>query len=121
MEELASKIAETLDISVKAAIDMYPVIRGQFIWYEVLDSVISWALVIGFVSLILTGVTLFIRFDLDKYDWRTEEINEDWVIVNKVFKKAVLVLMLSVVIGIAAEIIVPFLAPDIMIIKNFLG
>lgn len=121
MEELAIKLAETLDISVKAAIDLYPVIRSQYIWYETLESVISWALVIGFVSFILTGVTLFIRFDLDKYDWRTEEINEDWVIVDKVFKKAVLVLMVSVVIAVAVEIIAPFLAPDIMIIKNFLG
>ena len=121
MEELAIKLAETLDISVQAAIDIYPVIRSQYIWYAILTSLINWAIVIGFVSLILTGVTLFIRFDLDKYNWRTEEINEDWVIVDKVFKKAVLVLMVSVVIAVAVEIIAPFLAPDIMIIKNFLG
>ena len=121
MEELAIKLAETLDISVQAAIDMYPVIRSQYIWYAILTSVTNWAATLGFVSLILTGVTLFIRFDLDKYNWRTEEINEDWVIVDKVFKKALLVLMLSVVIGIVTSVIIPFLAPDIMIITDFLG
>ena len=121
MEELAIKIAETLDISVKAAIDMYPVIRGQFIWYEVLDGVISWALVIGFVSLILTGVTLFIRFDLDKFNCRTGEINEDWVDVDKIFKIALSALALFLIVAIAGEMIVPFLAPDVVMIKNFLG
>lgn len=35
MEELAVKIAELLDISVQGAIDLYPVIRSQYIWYSV--------------------------------------------------------------------------------------
>ena len=121
MEELAIKLAETLDISVQAAIDMYPVIRGQYIWYAILTSVTNWAILLGLGSLILTGVTLFIRFDLDKYNWRTEEINEDWVNIDKVFKKALMALVIFVVIGIVTSVIIPFLAPDIMIIKNFLG
>src|SRR5699024_11577522 len=98
MEELAIKIAETLDISVQGAIDMYPVIRSQYIWYAVLTSVTNWATVIGFVSLILTGVTLLIRFDLDKFNWRTGEIEVDWVIADKVFKKLLLDILLCSVI-----------------------
>ncbi|WP_373814652.1 hypothetical protein [Jeotgalibaca porci] len=121
MEELAIKIAETLDISVQAAIDMYPVIRSQFTWYLVLDNINTWAVLLMFVSIMLTGVTLFIRFDLDKYNCRTEEINEDWVAVDKVFKKAFLLLLLSVVVAITTDMIIPFLAPDILLIKNFLG
>ena len=121
MEELAIKIAEMLDISVQGAIDMYPVIRSQYIWYAILTSVTNWATVIGFVSLILTGVTLFIRFDLDKVNWRTGEIEEDWAIADKVFKKVLLALILSAVVGIVTSAIIPFLAPDIMIITDFLG
>ena len=121
MEELAVKIAETLDISVQAAIDMYPVIRSQYIWYAILTSVTIWTTVIGFVSLILTGVTLFIRFDLDKVNWRTGEIEEDWAIADKVFKKVLLALILSAVVGIATSITIPFLAPDIMLIKDLIG
>ena len=121
MEELAIKIAETLDISVQAAIDMYPVIRSQYIRYEILTSVTNWATVIGFVSLILTGVTLFIRFDLDKVNWRTGEIEEDWAIADKVLKKVLLVLILSAVVGIVTSAIIPFLAPDIMLINDILN
>ena len=121
MEELAVKIAETLDISVQGAIDLYPVIRSQYVWYAVLTSVIDWATVIGLFSLILTGITLFIRFDLDKFNWRTGEIEEDWAIADKVFKKVLLALILSAVVGIANSAIIPFLAPDIMLINDILN
>ena len=121
MEELAIKIAEALDISVQGAIDLYPVIRSQYIWYVILTSVTNWATVIGFFSLILTGVTLFIRFDLDKVNWRTGEIEEDWAIADKVLKKVLLVLILSAVVGIVTSVIIPFLAPDIMLIKDLIG
>ena len=121
MEELAIKIAEVLDISVQGAIDMYPVIRGQYIWYETLTIVSLWAIILWFASIIVVGVTWVIRSDTDKYKWRTEEINEEWVSVDKVFKKAILALLIFMVIGITTSIVAPFLAPDIMIIKNFLG
>lgn len=121
MEELAIKLAETLDISVQAAIDMYPVIRSQYIWYETLSSVMVWSVILGLISMIAVGVTVVIRDDTNKYDWRSEEINEEWVDINKAFKTASLALVIFIVIGIVTSIIAPFLAPDIMIIRSFLG
>lgn len=121
MEELASKIAETLDISVKAAIDVYPLIRGQFIWYETLNNIMIWSIILGFVSILVIGVTLVIRDDTQKYDWTTEETTEDWDNIDKVFKKALLALLIFLVIGVVTSLVTPFLAPDIVLIKNFLG
>lgn len=121
MEELAIKIAETLDISVKAAIDMYPVIRGQYIWYEALTSVGSWSIILWFGSIIITGIAWVIRSDTAKYDWRTEEITEDWVNIDKLFKIGLSMFVIFLVIAVVTELVVPFLAPDVMLIKNFLG
>lgn len=121
MEELAIKIAETLDISVKAAIDMYPVIRGQYIWYETLNNVMIWSIILSFISIIAIGVTLVIRDETQKFDWTTEEITDEWVSIEKVFKKALMALVIFVVIGIVTSSVTPFLAPDVMLIKNFLG
>lgn len=121
MEELAIKIAEMLDISVQGAIDMYPVIRGQYIWYQMLTSVGSWSIILWFGSIIITGITWVIRNDTSKYDWRTEEITEEWADIDKIFKIALSAFVLFLVVAIATEMIVPFLAPDIMLIKNFLG
>lgn len=121
MEELASKIAETLDISVKAAIDMYPLIRGQFIWYETLNNIMIWSIILSFISIIVIGVTIVIRDETDKYEWNTEEITDEWVSIDKVFKKALMALLIFIIIGIVSNIVVPFLAPDVVLIKNFLG
>lgn len=121
MEELAIKIAETLDISVQAAIDMYPVIRNQFVWYQTLTSVGSWAIILWFGSIIVTGIAWIIRNDTSKYDWRTEEIKEEWVDIDKIFKIALSTFVLFLVVAITTEMIIPFLAPDIVLIKDFLG
>lgn len=121
MEELAIKIAEMLDISVQGAIDLYPVIRSQYIWYAMLTSVGSWAMLLWFGSIIVTGTTWVIRNDTTKYDWRTEEIKEEWANIDKVFKIALSALVMFLVVAIATEIVVPFLAPDIVLIKDFLG
>ena len=121
MEELAVKIAEILDISVQGAIDIYPVIRSQYIWYKALTSVSFWSVILALALIIMIGVTLVIREETTKFDWTTEEITEEWASIDKVFKKAILALVIFVFIAIASSIVAPFLAPDIMIIKNFLG
>ena len=121
MEELALKIAETLDISVQGAIDIYPVIRGQYIWCEMLTTVCFWSVILWFGSIVITGISWVIRNDTTKFDWRTEEITEEWANIDKVFKTALSAFVLFLVVAIASSIVAPFLAPDIMIIKNFLG
>ena len=121
MEELASKIAEMLDISVQGAIDIYPVIRNQYIWYEILNGVGGWIMLLGIMLLIVIGITFAIRDDTRKFDWRTEEITEEWANIDKIFKIELSVFVLLVVIDIATSITLPFLAPDIMLIKDFLG
>ena len=121
MEELAIKIAEVLDISVQGAIDIYPVIRSQYMWYEALTTLCVWAVILGFISMLVIGVAGVIRDDTDKYYWNTEEIREEWASIDNVFKKAIWALLIFIVIGITTSIVAPFLAPDIMIIENFLG
>lgn len=121
MEELAVKIAELLDISVQGAIDIYPVIRGQYIWYETLTRVSIWAAILALASMIIIGVIGVIRDETAKFDWTTEEITEEWANIDKVFKKAILALVIFVVIAIASTIVAPFLAPDIVLIKDLIG
>ena len=121
MEELAIKIAETLDISVQGAIDIYPVIRSQYIWYEVLTIMALWMVILIIASIIIIGVAGVNRDYTDKFDLRNEKITEDWVSIDKVFKKAILALLVFIVITIAISIVIPILAPDVMLIKNLLG
>lgn len=121
MEELAIKIAETLDISVQGAIDMYPVIRNQYIWYKILTDATSSLLLLGTFLMVLIGITFTLRKDIDKFDLETEEPTEKWKKIDRIFKIEIYVFVSSVVIGIVADTAISFLAPDIMLIKNFLG
>lgn len=121
MEELAIKIAELLDISVQGAIDLYPVIREQYVWYRVLTGVGGWVMILGFIFSVSIGITYSIRRDTRKYAWRDDEVTEEWASIDRVFKVALSIFALLIVIGIATDILIPFLAPDIILIKDFLG
>lgn len=121
MEVLASKIAELLDISVQGAIDLYPVIKSQYVWYRVLGGVSVWSAILGLVSLASLLIAVVIRDETSKYDWNTEEISEDWKAINKVFNVSMLAFVLFIIIAIIANLARPFLAPDILLIKDFLG
>ena len=121
MEELAIEIAETLDISVQGAIDMYPVIRSQYVWYQVLTNIPGWTVLLVFILVPLIVITFSIRGDTNKFGQRTEEVTEEWVNIDKILKIELSILALLVVIGIVADMVVPFLAPDIMLINDILN
>lgn len=122
MEELAVKIAELLDISVQGAIDLYPVIRSQYIWYSLCQNIGGWVMLLGVISLVSTVATFIIRKDTKIYSWRDrEKINEEYTSIDKLFKISISIFILLTVIGIAMSAAIPFLAPDIVLIKDFLG
>lgn len=121
MEVLASKIAELLDISVQGAIDLYPVIKSQYVWYRVLSGVSMWSAILGFVSLASMLIALAVEDETSKYVWDTEEISEEWKAINKVVVVSILAFVLFIIITITANLARPFLAPDILLIKDFLG
>lgn len=122
MEELAVKIAELLDISVQGAIDLYPVIRSQFIWYSALGSVTNWTILLGIFSFVSVVVTFCIMENKYRYTWGDREtIKKEYASIDKLFKISILVLVSMVVIGIAIDFAIPFLAPDILMIKDLIG
>ena len=113
MNELAVKIAELLDITVESAVELYPVIRGQFMWYSVLGSVgdlnLFFALALVFASVIF-GTYYFLEYN-DSYDLTrarktAKVIAIGWVIV--------------VLIWITLIILTHITAPDIVLIKGLL-
>lgn len=55
MNELAIKLAELLEITVDAAIDLYPVLREQYVVYKVTAVVEGWAFFLAIVTLVLVS------------------------------------------------------------------
>ena len=113
MNELAVKISELLDITVESAVELYPVIRGQFMWYSALGKVGGLNFLFGLALAIascVVGAYYCIVYD-DSYD------------LTKARKTAKVIAMgwaIVIVIWITLTILVHVTAPDIILIKGLL-
>lgn len=115
MNELASKLADVLDVTTKAALDLYPVIRDQFVWYGALDSIRNVFVALLAISLfvsIVTNMWLTIEMSWGFEDWKDNWKTAKWLIITPI---------LSLIIILTIDILSYFLAPDIMIIMELLN
>lgn len=105
--EIVNKIAEWLQISVEKAIELYPQLRAEAVWYRAMTN-LSYLLAISLAFSL--GITFMVWMDWD--DYREEQY-------KKRFK---MFLRLSGVIGLLIFLILtvsPFLYPNIVFFKQF--
>lgn len=115
MNELASKLADILDVTTKAALDLYPVIRDQFVWYGALGSIKNVFFTLFVVSLFAGAmIAMFLSIEecWELEDWKRNRKAAKWIIFTPV---------LSLIIILVINILSYFLAPDIMIVMELLN
>ena len=124
MNELAVKISELLDITVDSAVELYPVIRGQFMWYSALGELgglnLFFALALVVAS-IFVGAHYYIAYD--DLTWSEREENKDSYDLIKAKKLAKVIAIgwaIVIVIWITLTILAHITAPDIILIKGLL-
>lgn len=113
MEILVSELAEKLNISTKSAIELYPVLREQFVVYEILDAPIKALSVLNIVFLVSS--LIFLVFLWDEYG------KEGCKSIQSLLKKSVIALVVVFLMYTALKTTSIFLSPDIYIIKEFIG
>lgn len=101
MESLALEISKILNITVEKAIELMPVIRKQFIWYEAVNG-----------ARMLIGITMAVCALV----WWIS-VEEEW---EKIIITSSILFVLSMIAFSFTFIILPFLAPDFMMIKEFI-
>lgn len=113
MNELAVKISELLDITVESAVELYPVIRGQFMWYSALgragDLNLFFALTLTIASCVI-GTHYYLEYD-DSYDLTKARKSAKVIAIGW----AIVVLIWTTLI-----ILTHITAPDIILIKGLL-
>lgn len=77
MEEIMIKLAEMLEITVEAAVELYPVLRNQYIWYTAVDLVASPLVAIAVLSLGVAVYSLIRNIDSISDLKRYKLFNED--------------------------------------------
>lgn len=108
MENIMNKIAEWLQVSVEKAIELYPQLRTEAVWYTATQSLFYILIACIVVSLIVTAVCWIptIEFPSD------EDIKRH----RKWFKISIY----SAVAFAILNIVSPFLYPNIVILKQFI-
>lgn len=115
MNELAGKLADLLDVTTKAAIDLYPVMREQFLWYGALDSIKAIVVVLLVITLptaIFIALYLSIEEAWGFEDWKNNWKSGKWLVIAPV----TVMVVLSII-----DIVSYITAPDIMIVMELLN
>lgn len=117
MEELASKLAELLNITVKSAVELYPLLRRQYMWYAAIGNVMDVAVVVA----IIAGMLIF----LFGVGWIIEELpnalDEDEEKMRKLFIVLLKTLIAAVVVAVISRVTSVIVAPDLNFILRLLG
>lgn len=109
-----NKIAEWLQISVEKAIELYPQLRMESVWYSVMNNVSTILLCSG-VGIIIFMFVDYMNYTMDSY--RNEvEVKKSAGKRLKQFAKFLLILVALLLIF---SIVSPFLYPNIVFFKQF--
>lgn len=119
MEELAIKMAEYLEISVETAIELYPVLRSQFMVYMVLDRIGNVVFTLSVLTFIATVIIGMIMLFLYAYAWDSEEEEAVKSLGLKIFKIAGPTFVVLQVVYILIMVIGVIFAPDVVMIRSF--
>ena len=106
--EIVNKIAEWLQISVDKAIELYPQLRIEAVWYTVGENL--WKLLLYTICLFVTITFInWLTWLDDKRDETKEKRYKKW------FKALIVLTFLFYILNIVS----PFLYPNIVFFKQF--
>lgn len=124
MEVLANELAKLLNITVEKAIELYPVLKQQFVRYNIIGSVSFIFSAMFWTSLVLAIVLGFIYLFNMEYinsDSGYDETERALAISSKKILPKVFKFLAVGVVGISTTSILQYLlSPDFMLIKEFL-
>lgn len=112
--EIVNKISEWLQISVEKAVELYPQLRTEAVWYSVMNNVSTILLCLG-VGTIIFMVMDYMNYTMDSY--RDEvEVKKS---AEKRLKTLAKFLLILVALLLVLSIVSPFLYPNIVFFKQF--
>ena len=115
MDNIMNKIAEWLQISVEKAIELYPQLRTEAVWYSVMNNVSTIIVCLG-VGIIIFMFVDYMNYTMDSY--RNEvEVKKS---AGRRLKTLVKFLMVLVALLLVLSIVSPFLYPNIVFFNQFI-
>lgn len=120
MEVLAQELAKILNITIEKAVELYPVLRQQFIIYKIANNIGSLFNLLWMVSMMI-GIIVGIIFLLNLDYQRCRDDEDNFVITcKKIIKVCCLVFIVGIIGVQIIDVLQYVLASDFMIIKEML-
>jgi hypothetical protein len=134
MEELAIKLAEMLEVTVESAMELYPLLRYQYIWYKVLGFVATPFVLVAIASFVVAVYSLLRILDRESslklykgttgvYSWE-REINEAKRVIEsnkRNLKLSIITLGATTLLAITLYTVRIIMAPDLHMLLNLMN
>jgi formate hydrogenlyase subunit 3/multisubunit Na+/H+ antiporter MnhD subunit len=124
MDMLIEEFAKILNVTVEKAIELFPILKGQFLKYAILTEIESPLRLILIASMIVLTVAGIVSMVYVQYNNTKDKFWEEEVRVYKLASKVVKISLIIIVILLILLTIISIskytLAPDFMMLKQFI-
>ena len=118
MDMLIEEFAKILNVTVEKAIELFPILKSQFLKYAILTEIESPLRLILIASMIVLTVAGIASMVYIQYDW--EEEVPMYKLASKVVKISLIIIVILLILLTIINISKYTLAPDFMMLKQFI-
>lgn len=123
MDMLIEEFAKILNVTVEKAIELFPILKSQFLKYAILteiESPLRLILIASMIVLTVAGIVSMVNVQYNTEDKFWEEEVRVYKLASKVVKISLIIIVISLILLTIISISKYTLAPDFMMLKQFI-
>lgn len=123
MDMLIEEFAKILNVTVEKAIELFPILKGQFLKYAILteiESPLRLILIASMIVLTVAGIVSMVNVQYNTEDEFWEEESRVYKLASKIVKISLIIIVILLILLTIISISKYTLAPDFMMLKQFI-
>jgi formate hydrogenlyase subunit 3/multisubunit Na+/H+ antiporter MnhD subunit len=123
MDMLIEEFAKILNVTVEKAIELFPILKGQFLKYAILteiESPLRLILIASMIVLTVAGIVSMVNVQYNTEDKFWEEEARLYKLASKIVKISLIIIVILLILLTIISISKYTLAPDFMMLKQFI-
>ena len=124
MDMLIEEFAKILNVTVEKAIELFPILKSQFLKYAILteiESPLRLILIASMIVLVVAGIVsmVYVQYNNTKDKFWEEEVRV-YKLASKIVKISLIIIVILLILLTIISISKYTLAPDFMMLKQFI-
>ena len=123
MDMLIEEFAKILNVTVEKAIELFPILKSQFLKYAILteiESPLRLILIASMIVLVVAGIVSMVYVQYNTEDKFWEEEARLYKLASKIVKISLIIIAILLILLTIISISKYTLAPDFMMLKQFI-